>query len=175
MGLAHCPLVFRQPLYVTTIANQRIEAFAVQLRIALQTSMTDDDLLFKRGIELGLDSLISVDIRAWFLKNFQVSIPVLKIMSNDVQMLSLAELAADDIPAELVPLIGRAGTFAAAGDETTTANTTETSPELSSGTPTTTPERTDSQDGDALGDKTDWVAESYPPESIPEMIPTVVI
>ena len=179
VGLAYCPLIFLHPVYVTTITNQGIEAFAAQLHKILQTSTADDDLLFMRDVDLGLDSLISVDIRAWFLKNFQVSIPVLKIMSNDVQMASLAELAAEEIPAELVPLIGGDGTFAAAGDETATANTTATSSrldtptDLSSGTPATTSERSASQDGDALGDKIDWDAESCPPESIAKTVSNV--
>lgn len=179
MGLVLCPLIFIHPVYVTTIANQGTEAFAAQLRRILQTSTADDDLLFMRGVDLGLDSLISVDIRAWFLKNFQVSIPVLKIMSNDVQMASLAELAAEDIPAELIPLIGGDRTFAAAGDETATASTTatpsgpDTPTDLSSGTPATTPERFASQDGDALGDKIDWDAESCPPESIVKTVSNV--
>ena len=153
-------------------ADQGTEAFAAQLRKILQTSTADDDLLFMRGVELGLDSLISVDIRAWFLKNFQVSIPVLKIMGNDVQMASLAELAAEDIPAELVPLTR--------GDETATAKTTATSSRLdtptdfSSGTPATTPERSASQDGDALGDKIDWDAESCPPESITKTVSNIL-
>ncbi len=164
---------------MNTVANQGTEAFAAQLRKILQTSTADDDLLFMRGVELGLDSLISVDIRAWFLKNFQVSIPVLKIMSNDIQMASLAELAAEDIPAELVPLISGEGTFDAAEDETNTVDTAATSSsldtptDLSSGTPATTPERSASQDGDSLGDKINWDAESCPPENIAKMVSTV--
>lgn len=60
-----------------------IETFATQLRNVLQMTMTDDDLMLMRPHEIGLDSLVSVDIRSWFLKNFLVSIPVLKIMGND--------------------------------------------------------------------------------------------
>lgn len=160
-------------------ANQETEAFAAQLRKVLQTSTADDDLLFMRGSDLGLDSLISVDIRSWFLKNFHVSIPVLKIMGNDVQMASLAELAAEGIPAELVPQISGVGKVSAAGDETATVNTTSTSSRLdtpaglSSETSATTPERPASQDGDALGDKIDWDAESCPPDGIAKMTSTV--
>ena len=179
MGLAQRPFVFFQPLHVTTITNQAKEAFAAQLRKVLQTPTADDDLLLMRGVDLGLDSLISVDIRTWFLKNFQVSIPVLKIMGNDVQMASLAELAAEDIPAELVPLIGGGGKVPAAPDETASANTTaissrlNTPTELSPGTPKTTLERPPSHDGDALGDKIDWDAESCPPEGIADVVSAI--
>lgn len=132
-----------------------------------------------RGIDLGLDSLISVDIRTWFLKNFQVSIPVLKIMGNDVQMASLAEMAAEDIPTELVPLIGGGGKVPAAADKTASADSTaissrlNTPNDLSSGPPTTTPERSTSRGYDALGDKIDWDAESCPPEGIAKIVSTV--
>ena len=91
-------------------------------------------------------------------------------------MASLAELAAEDIPVELVPLIGGDGRGHGTGDETVTSNTTPTSSSLdtptdfsSSGTPATTPERSVLLDGDALGDKIDWDAESCPPEGIAKM------
>ena len=166
MGLAQRPPVFLQPLHVTTIAKQATEAFDAQLRKILQSPTADDDLLLMRGIDLGLDSLISVDIRTWFLKNFQVSIPVLKIMSNDVQMASLVELAAEDIPGELVPLIGGGGKVPASANATAIFSRLNTPTDLSSGTSVTTPERSTAQDGNALGDKINWDAESGPPEGI---------
>ncbi|OCL13419.1 putative polyketide synthase [Glonium stellatum] len=84
------------------------QTFAAQLRSMLQMIMADDDLMSMRSDEIGLDSLISVDIRSWFLKNFQVSIPVLKVMGKDT-MANLAQLAAESIPAELVPQIDTSG------------------------------------------------------------------
>ncbi|KAL5052317.1 hypothetical protein BDW71DRAFT_202434 [Aspergillus fruticulosus] len=79
--------------------------FAAQLRNVLQMSTADEDLMALRSRDIGLDSLISVDIRSWFLKNFEVSIPVLKIMGNDT-MAELAELVATQIPPALVPELG---------------------------------------------------------------------
>lgn len=79
-----------------------IESFAAQLRNDLQMNTADDELMAMRSNEIGLDSLISVDIRAWFLKNFQVSIPVLKILSNET-MANLVQIALEAIPPELVP------------------------------------------------------------------------
>ena len=65
----------------------------------------DDELLTKRSNDIGLDSLISVDIRTWFLKHFSVSIPVLKILSNDT-MANLVQMAIENIPADLIPNVG---------------------------------------------------------------------
>ncbi|KAI0553028.1 NAD(P)-binding protein [Xylaria curta] len=55
-----------------------------------------------RGNEIGLDSLISVDIRSWFLKHLQVNVPVLKIMSNNT-MASLIQFAIESLSPELLP------------------------------------------------------------------------
>ncbi|GKT82135.1 polyketide synthase [Colletotrichum tofieldiae] len=78
--------------------------FGSQLRNVLQMTTGDDDLLPMRSSDIGLDSLISVDIRSWFLKNFEVSIPVLKIMGNNT-MADLAELVAGQVPLSLLPEI----------------------------------------------------------------------
>ncbi|KAI0194522.1 putative polyketide synthase [Xylaria flabelliformis] len=77
-------------------------AFATQLRVVLQVSTSDQDLMASRGNEIGLDSLISVDIRSWFLKHLQVNVPVLKIMSNNT-MASLIQFAIESLPPELLP------------------------------------------------------------------------
>ncbi|KAF1362275.1 polyketide synthase [Lizonia empirigonia] len=84
---------------VVTIVKTR---FAMQLRNALQMTTTDEDLMAMRSRDIGLDSLISVDIRSWFLKNFEVSVPVLKIMGNDT-MADLAELVGEQVPSTLLP------------------------------------------------------------------------
>ena len=87
------------------VVNVIKQTYCAQLRKMLQVSTVDDDLMMMRGVDLGFDSLLSVDVRSWFLKNFRVSIPVLKIMANDVRMSSLVELAAESVPAELVPQV----------------------------------------------------------------------
>ncbi|KAH7324402.1 polyketide synthase PksF [Stachybotrys elegans] len=78
------------------------ERFAVQLRKMLQMTTPDEELMGMRSSEIGLDSLVSVDIRGWFLKNFKVGIPVLKIMGNEA-MSSLVQHAAESMSAELLP------------------------------------------------------------------------
>lgn len=128
------------------------------------------------GIDLGLDSLISVDLRSWFLKIFQVSIPVLKIMANDVQMATLAELVAEGIPAELVPQVREDGKATANGEDTSTASTTTTPSTANSHSATittTTAEQAASEKRDAPSHSIDWDAEACPPEGIAELTDTI--
>lgn len=98
-----------------------------------------------RSHDIGLDSLISVDIRSWFLKNFEVSIPVLKIMGNDT-MADLANLVASQIPPALIPELSGDDTVAPAAAEAKTeddneraSSSGEESLESSSNTAPTTP------------------------------------
>ncbi|KAK4194675.1 hypothetical protein QBC40DRAFT_318825 [Triangularia verruculosa] len=52
--------------------------------------------------EMGIDSLIAVEIRGWFMKTIEVNIPVLKILSG-VPIGELIAFAAETIPDRLVP------------------------------------------------------------------------
>lgn len=70
---------------------------------------SDKELMGLRSNDIGLDSLIAVDVRSCFLKNFQVSISVLKIMGRDT-MANLANYASKEVPAELTPQLEVAGT-----------------------------------------------------------------
>lgn len=79
-------------------------AFAVQLRYELQMKTSDDDLMQMHSNELGIDSLISVDIRNWLLKSLSLSVPVLRIMSSN-SMMGLVYYAAENISPEIVPNI----------------------------------------------------------------------
>ena len=67
--------------------------------------MADEDIMTSRSSELGLDSLIAVDISTWFLKQLQVKVPVLKILGN-ITMASLVQYAVENVPVELVPGLG---------------------------------------------------------------------
>ncbi|EAQ90441.1 hypothetical protein CHGG_02376 [Chaetomium globosum CBS 148.51] len=55
-------------------------------------------------VELGIDSIMAVDLRTWFLKELDVDVPVLKILSPGETVKSLAEEAMAKIPAEIVDL-----------------------------------------------------------------------
>ena len=164
------------------------QAFAAQLRRILQSSTADEDLMSVRGTDLGLDSLISVDLRSWFLKNFQVSIPVLKIMANDVVMSNLAQEIVDGIPVELVPNVkGRVDVTPNSKDSGSASPTTATSSadSPSASTEATSPERPSSAEGEskALSEGIDWDVEGTPPAGIeldaharpPKVKPEVVV
>ncbi|KAJ0117744.1 lovastatin nonaketide synthase [Diaporthe amygdali] len=151
------------------------EGLAAQLRTILQLSTADDDLMSMRSVDLGLDSLVSVDIRSWFLKNFEVSIPVLKIMANDVSMMTLAELAAEGVPAELTPQVGRQGQSQSSDDTSSTGDdiprtpgSESTSKDFSSDTDMTTPitptETKDLSVAASIRNAIDWDAEVRLPE-----------
>lgn len=134
-------------------------------------TMSDDDLMASRGQEIGLDSLVSVDIRSWFLKNLQVSIPVLKIMGNDT-MAAIVQHAVEILPAELVPQIGGAENAAVSDD---TSDSTPTDPDLDSRITSapTTPEGRSSPDGHKEKTKDpgtiDWEAESRVPADLADI------
>ncbi|RYP43494.1 hypothetical protein DL770_011642 [Monosporascus sp. CRB-9-2] len=134
------------------------EAFAAQLRYELQMKTTGDDKLMRmHSNELGIDSLISVDIRNWFLKSLSVSIPVLRIMSNDT-MLSLVQHAVENIPPDMVRQIpqGSPEVHVNGVQSVQTASGTSSAgrfpADLASETSSTAP-----------GDLIDWDAETYPP------------
>ncbi|KAH6637105.1 BcPKS5, polyketide synthase, partial [Chaetomium tenue] len=55
-------------------------------------------------VELGIDSIMAVDLRTWFLKELDVDVPVLKILSPGETVKSLAEEAMAKIPTEIVDL-----------------------------------------------------------------------
>ncbi|KAL4792162.1 hypothetical protein BDV19DRAFT_392334 [Aspergillus venezuelensis] len=99
--------------------------FAMQLRNVLQMTTADEDLMALRSRDIGLDSLISVDIRSWFLKNFEVSVPVLKIMGNDT-MAELADLVAEQCPESLLPGLGGDGEAPVPVEETPAVAVTPT-------------------------------------------------
>ena len=82
-------------------------ALAARLRRALQFTKADDDhLMSMRSKEVGIDSLVAVDIRSWCLKTFEVAVPVLKIMGNDT-LASLAEYVSESVPTSLLPNVER--------------------------------------------------------------------
>lgn len=58
-----------------------------------------------RTDEMGLDSLNAVEIRSWFLKNYQVNMPVLKILGG-VSIDELLDHALEDMPHNLIPNVG---------------------------------------------------------------------
>lgn len=158
------------------------KAYGDQLRRMLQVSTDDDNLMMMRGVDLGFDSLLSVDVRSWFLKNFQVSVPVLKIMAQDVRMSSLVDLAVDGIPPDLTPQVQQEGAHSPGPDSSgsssgsedsnsplvTPTGSNDSSSEVT--TPLESPLEADSKLTTTL--LVDWAAETTPPEpdtSVPDL------
>lgn len=127
------------------------EAFAAQLRSDLRISMSDDDLMASRSNEIGLDSLVSVDVASWFRKKLQIGIPVLRIMSNE-SLEALVEYAAGQVPVSLLPgLIHENGVVTHEYTNGVEAESMNTSQDRSF---------------HANGTVIDWDAESRPPADI---------
>ncbi|EFQ32290.1 beta-ketoacyl synthase domain-containing protein [Colletotrichum graminicola M1.001] len=78
------------------------ESFIAEMRKMLHLS---DDYAITPAVrtdELGLDSLVAVRIRSWFLNNFQVNIPALRILKGEA-LQGLIDYAVEEIPEELAP------------------------------------------------------------------------
>jgi thioester reductase-like protein len=96
-------------------------AVSKELRKTLQSTASDDELMQMRSADLGIDSLVSIDIRTWFTKNIKVNMPVLKIMSNDT-MINLVLFAAENVPSELVPHLASSAARISKPDSNGTVN-----------------------------------------------------
>ena len=66
------------------------------------SKITKQALIEMRLDEMGIDSLLAVEIRGWFMKTFQANISVLKILSG-VPIGDLITMATDNIYERLVP------------------------------------------------------------------------
>lgn len=64
--------------------------------------LTNVDLGSMRLDEMGIDSLLATEIRSWFIKTFEVNIPVLQILSG-AAVGELISIATDKISSSLVP------------------------------------------------------------------------
>lgn len=102
----------REQLIEATTAEQVLSiiktCFAAKLQIVLQ--LTDEEVDMNVPlVEIGIDSLVAVEVRSWFLKELQTDMPVLKILGGG-SVSDLAEQASKKLPAELVPMLGDTAT-----------------------------------------------------------------
>lgn len=140
------------------------QSLCTQLRKLLFLSskaMSDQDMLAKRSVELGVDSLISVDLRSWFMKTFKVNVPVLKIMGNDI-MASLVSTVVQNISAEtnMAPLV-------VDGDNSVSDGNASQEPSSPSDTSSATTHTTSRS---IISSIIDWEAESTPPADLADFI-----
>ncbi|PWY76064.1 putative hybrid NRPS/PKS enzyme [Aspergillus sclerotioniger CBS 115572] len=76
-------------------------ALVAKLQSALQTP-ADLDMMNLNADALGIDSLVALDLRSWFLKELKVDIPVLKIISGST-MGELLGRAGELLSANMIP------------------------------------------------------------------------
>ena len=57
-------------------------------------------------VELGVDSLVAVEVRSWFMKELKVDVPVLKVVGG-ASLAELCQLALDKLPNESLTAIGK--------------------------------------------------------------------
>ncbi|RDL35876.1 uncharacterized protein BP5553_06488 [Venustampulla echinocandica] len=80
------------------------ESFLAKLQVVLQLDLEGkgDSIIEKGADSLGIDSLIAVEIRSWFLKEFLVDIQVLKILGG-ATIGEILDSALVKLPRELIP------------------------------------------------------------------------
>ena len=75
------------------------------LQLDLSGTEKQRSMVGLRTDNMGIDSLVAVEIRSWFWKNLKVSIPVLKIL-NSASIGDLLDHALENLPRDLVPNLG---------------------------------------------------------------------
>lgn len=88
---------------ITSLIN--LDAFIAKLNSSLNLSSDDSIDGNTPLIDLGLDSLVAVDIRTWFLQELKIDLPVLKILGG-ASAVELVTLAAEKLPQEILPKFG---------------------------------------------------------------------
>ncbi|OQE05273.1 hypothetical protein PENVUL_c026G08771 [Penicillium vulpinum] len=98
-------LLIKTRLFEATSNEEVIEilqdGFVLKLQSALQADPSKP-MLDMSPDELGVDSLVAVDLRSWFLKELGVDMPVLKIF-NAASIRELLATAAETLPEALIP------------------------------------------------------------------------
>ncbi|KAH6880012.1 beta-ketoacyl synthase domain-containing protein [Thelonectria olida] len=109
------------------------DSFINDLRNMLQLGDDYEVTPSIRTDELGLDSLVAVRIRSWFLNHFQVNIPALRIIKG-ISIQELVDQALESMPRELTPKIADLDQ----PTETTTTNSSSDTASENQDTPATT-------------------------------------
>ncbi|KAK8075474.1 hypothetical protein PG997_010137 [Apiospora hydei] len=80
------------------------DCFSAKIKVILQ--LADQEIDPEASlVELGVDSLVAVEVRSWFLKELKVDIPVLKVVGG-ASVAELCQIAFKKLPEELVATIG---------------------------------------------------------------------
>jgi len=87
------------------IADAFLQKLQVMLQIQLESSEDRANMLTANAEDTGIDSLVAVEIRAWFQKEMEVDVPVLKILGG-ATVADLVAFAFEKLPAALTPNLG---------------------------------------------------------------------
>ena len=88
-------------------ADVKTAAFMAQLRVILQITDREIDQNVPL-IDLGIDSLVAVEVRTWFVKELKVDLPVLKILGG-ASIANLSEHALENLPEKVLATVGKGG------------------------------------------------------------------
>ncbi|KUJ20445.1 polyketide synthetase [Mollisia scopiformis] len=90
------------------------DAFFLKLQVALQIPPETEksQVLSSATDDLGIDSLVAVEIRSWFLKEIETDIPVFKVLSGG-SVTQLVEYAIENMPFGLTPNRGESSEVSA--------------------------------------------------------------
>ncbi len=85
--------------------KRQLESLSAKLRVILQAADREIDHDAPL-VELGIDSLVAVEVRSWFLKELKVDIPVLKVVGG-ASLAEICQRALEKLPEELVASPGK--------------------------------------------------------------------
>lgn len=87
-----------------------VDAFLTKLQRLLKVDPSDGrteaGVLALRTDDLGIDSLVAVEVRTWFLKNLMVNVPVLKILGG-ARLGEIIDHALSQMSKDLTPKLGQ--------------------------------------------------------------------
>jgi hybrid polyketide synthase/nonribosomal peptide synthetase ACE1 len=92
----------------------RPAAFILKLNHSLQNSEGEEILDNMPLIDLGMDSLVAVEIRTWFMQEIGVEIPVMKVLGG-ASVADLVEHAVENLPQELLAQLANPETSVPSG------------------------------------------------------------
>ncbi|KAK1839826.1 polyketide synthase peptide synthetase [Colletotrichum chrysophilum] len=75
------------------------------LQLPLEDEAARDGIIGMSADDLGVDSLVAVEIRSWFIKELAVDMPVLKVLGG-ATIGDLLAFALEKLPAEMTPRLG---------------------------------------------------------------------
>ncbi|KAI0469853.1 lovastatin nonaketide synthase [Xylariaceae sp. FL0804] len=103
---AALPVARRLPMAATKEEALHIlqDSFSARLSVILQSADQEIDPEAPL-VELGIDSLVAVEVRSWFLKELKVDIPVLKVVGG-ASLSEICDSAIKKLPEELLGAIG---------------------------------------------------------------------